>query len=117
VARPGAHVWIGPPEPGSGGSSPHITTAEFTLSLLVMVVLGGSGSSWGAVVGGFLYAYADARLVEVSGSSLLESLPGALHGILSEPLFILGVLFVLIVYFAPTGITGLGRRIVRKGES
>jgi branched-chain amino acid transport system permease protein len=100
-----------------GGSSPHITTAEFTLSLLVMVVLGGAGSSWGAVVGGFLYAYADARLVEVSGSSLLDSLPSALQGVLSEPLFILGVFFVLIVYFAPTGITGLGRRIVRKGES
>jgi branched-chain amino acid transport system permease protein len=99
-----------------GGSSPHVTTAEFTLSLLVMVVLGGAGSSWGAVVGGFLYAYADARLVEVSGSSLLDHAPGALGGVLSEPLFILGTFFVLIVYFAPTGITGLGRRIVRRGE-
>lgn len=100
-----------------GGSSPHITTAEFTLSLLVMVVLGGAGSSWGAVVGGFLYAYADARLVEVNGSSLLENLPSGLHGVLSQPLFILGAFFVLVVYFAPTGITGLGRRIVRKGEA
>lgn len=99
-----------------GGSSPHITTAEFTLSLLVMVVLGGAGSSWGAVVGGFLYTYADARLVEVSGSSVLGSLPDALEGVLSEPLFILGVFFVLVVYFAPTGITGLGRRLVRRGE-
>jgi branched-chain amino acid transport system permease protein len=100
-----------------GGSSPHITTAEFTLSLLVMVVLGGAGSSWGAVVGGFLYAYADARLVEVSGSSLLERLPDGVHGVLSQPLFILGAFFVLVVYFAPTGITGVGRRIVRRGEA
>jgi len=99
-----------------GGSSPHITTAEFTLSLLVMVVLGGAGSSWGAIVGGFLYAYADSRLTEVSGSSLLDSLPGALGRALSEPLFILGTFFVLVVYFAPTGITGLGRRILRKEE-
>lgn len=100
-----------------GGSSPHITTAEFTLSLLVMVVLGGAGSSWGAVVGGLLYAYADARLVEVSGASLLQHLPSGLHGVLSQPLFILGAFFILVVYFAPTGITGLGRRIVRRGDA
>ena len=48
-----------------GGSNPHLTTSEFTLSLLVMVVLGGAGSRWGAVLGGVLYTYADARLVEV----------------------------------------------------
>ena len=62
-----------------GGSTPHLTTAEFTLSLLVMVVLGGAGSRWGAVLGGFLYTYADARLVDLSGSSLLDSVPGALR--------------------------------------
>ena len=57
-----------------GGSNPHLTTSEFTLALLVMVVLGGAGSMWGALIGGFLYHYADARLVEVSGAGLL-SLP------------------------------------------
>ena len=31
-----------------GGSNPHLTTTEFTLALLVMVVLGGAGSMWGA---------------------------------------------------------------------
>lgn len=97
-----------------GGSSPHLTTSEFTLSLLVMVVLGGAGSTWGALVGGFLYQYADARLVEASGSGLLESLPDGLQSVLSEPLFILGVFFILVVYFAPGGIAGLGTRLLRK---
>lgn len=97
-----------------GGSNPHLTTAEFTLSLLVMVVLGGAGSRWGAVLGGFLYTYADARLVDLSGSSLLESLPGAVGNVLSQPLFVLGTFFVLVVYFAPTGLTGLGHRVLRR---
>jgi branched-chain amino acid transport system permease protein len=35
-----------------GGASPSITSAEFTLTLLVMVVLGGAGSRWGAVLRG-----------------------------------------------------------------
>jgi branched-chain amino acid transport system permease protein len=98
-----------------GGSSPHLTTSEFTLSLLVMVVLGGAGSTWGAVVGGFLYHYADARLVEASGSGLFDSLPDVLRSVLGQPLFILGAFFVAVVYFAPGGLTGLGGRLVRKG--
>lgn len=93
-----------------GGSNPHITTPEFTLSLLVMVVLGGAGSRWGALLGGFLYTYADARLVELSGASALAGLPDGLRSVLSQPLFVLGLLFVVVVYFAPAGLTGFRRR-------
>jgi branched-chain amino acid transport system permease protein len=97
-----------------GGSSPHLTTSEFTLSLLVMVVLGGAGSRWGAVIGGVLYTYADARLVEVSNADVLQSLPEVVRQVLSQPLFILGVFFIVVVYFAPSGLTGLGGRLIRK---
>ena len=34
-----------------GSASPDVTTANFTLVLLVMVVLGGVGTLWGAVLG------------------------------------------------------------------
>jgi branched-chain amino acid transport system permease protein len=98
-----------------GGSNPHITTPEFTLSLLVMVVLGGAGSRWGALLGGFLYTYADARLVEISGARALAGLPDGLRTVLSQPLFVLGLLFVVVVYFAPAGLTGLGR-LRRRGR-
>lgn len=46
----------------TGGSTPQTTTSDFTLSLLVMVVLGGSGTRWGPMVGGILYTWADHRL-------------------------------------------------------
>lgn len=100
-----------------GGSSPHLATAEFTLALLVMVVLGGAGRLWGAVVGGFVYHYADARLIELSGSSFVGSLPDLIQRLLGEPLFILGALFIVVVYFAPQGITGLGARLMRRKDA
>lgn len=100
-----------------GGSNPHLTTSEFTLSLLVMVVLGGAGHRWGAVLGGVLYTYADARLVEVSGAPFLQSLPDVVRQLLSQPLFILGAFFVVVVYFAPSGLSGMGGRLVRRTGS
>lgn len=99
-----------------GGANPQITAATFTLTLLVMVVLGGTGTLWGAVLGGALYTYLNQRLVSLSGSEFVEGLPGVLRGPLSEPLFILGALFVGLVMFFPGGIAGLrdaavGRRL------
>jgi branched-chain amino acid transport system permease protein len=84
-----------------GGVSPHIASSELTLSLIVMAVLGGAGTRWGAVLGGILYAYLDQRLARLGGS-----LPGPL----GEPLFVLGTLFILAVYFAPGGLAALGNR-------
>jgi branched-chain amino acid transport system permease protein len=94
-----------------GGAHPAVTTPEFTLSLLVMVVLGGAGSRWGAVLGGFIYSYLDQRLPAFASSDAVASLPSAIRVPLSQPLFILGLLFVLVILFLPGGIAGtLSRR-------
>ncbi|BCY08229.1 branched-chain amino acid ABC transporter permease [Actinoplanes sp. L3-i22] len=84
-----------------GGASPHVASSDFTLALIVMAVLGGAGTRWGALAGGLLYAYLDQRLARLGGQ-----LPGPL----SEPLFILGTLFILAVYFVPGGLAGLRTR-------
>ena len=62
-----------------GGSTPRFTTSEFTLSLLVMVVLGGAGSRWGAVLGGVLYTYLDSRLTDLAQSPAVQDLPAWLR--------------------------------------
>ena len=90
-----------------GGASPGVTAATFTLTVLVMVVLGGAGTLWGAVLGGALYTYLNTRLVAVSNSDVVDGLPGILRGPLSEPLFVLGAVFVAVVLFFPGGIAGL----------
>ena len=91
------------------GADPSITTPDFTLMLLVMVVLGGSGTLWGPVLGGALYWFADQRLIALGGSHAIQSLPGVLRTPLSQPLFVLGTLFVLAVFFLPGGLAGIGR--------
>jgi branched-chain amino acid transport system permease protein len=93
-----------------GGANPQVTTANFTLTLLVMVVLGGVGTLWGAVLGGIVYEYLDFRLVELANASGVQSLPPIVRVPLSEPLFILGVLFVVLVLFLPSGLAGLWLR-------
>lgn len=96
------------------GTVPRQVSADFTITLLVMVVLGGVGSKWGAVIGGVLYTLLDQRLSAFANSSAVESLPAILHVPLSEPLFILGALFVLVVLFMPGGLTGAVRRLLER---
>lgn len=89
------------------GSSGHqITDANFSLTVLVMVVLGGLGSRWGVVVGGVLYHYLDDRLTALATTSGVQDLPAVLRTPLSQPLFLLGLIFIVVVLFLPNGIAG-----------
>ena len=92
-----------------GGATTDVTGANFTLTLLVMVVIGGTGTRWGALVGGILYTYANERLGDASSSHAVSRLPSLLRTPLEQPLFVLGVLFILVVFFVPGGLTQLGR--------
>jgi branched-chain amino acid transport system permease protein len=94
-----------------GGATPEVTTANFTLALLVMVVLGGSGTRYGAMLGGFLYTLLDQRLGSLAGSSEVQGLPDVLRVPLSEPLFLLGTLFIALVFFVPGGLASLPARL------
>ena len=99
------------------GSNTSIASAVFTLALLVMVVLGGPGRLWGAAIGGFVYAILSLRLSAVSTSDAIASLPDWIEGPVSEPLFVLGVLFVLMMLFAPGGIASIADRVrLRRGR-
>jgi len=95
----------------TGGATPRTTTSDFTLSLLVMVVLGGSGTRWGPMVGGILYTWADQRLGDLAGSGTVAALPTVVRVPLSQPLFLLGTLFVVVIYVLPGGVVRLPARL------
>ena len=97
------------------GPSPSVTSPNVTLTLLIMVVLGGAGTRWGAILGGVLYTYFADRLSAIGDSSTVHDLPGVLRTPLSEPLFLLGVLFILLVFFVPGGVARLSWRGRRTG--
>ena len=88
------------------GTVPRSVSADLTITVLVMVVLGGVGFRWGAIVGGVLYTLLDQRLTVLAGSDAIAGLPDWLRVPLSEPLFLLGVLFIVVVMFLPGGIAG-----------
>jgi branched-chain amino acid transport system permease protein len=98
-----------------GGATPHVTTPAFTLSLLLMVVIGGAGTRWGAILGGALYTFLDNRLLDWSDSNVIQELPTVLRTPLAEPLFVLGTLFILLVLFVPGGLAGLAQLRPRRG--
>lgn len=99
------------------GATPRATSADFTLTILVIVVLGGVGSRWGAVVGGIVYTLLDQRLTAFASSDAVAGLPDVLRIPLSEPLFILGTLFILVVLFLPGGIAGIVGRLGDRSRS
>ena len=92
-----------------------LVSADFTLTLLVIVVLGGVGYRWGAVIGGVVYTILDQRLSVFASSDAVTSLPDILRIPLSQPLFILGTLFILVVLFLPGGFAGVAARL-SKGQ-
>lgn len=88
------------------GTQPNSVGADLTITVLVMVVLGGVGFRWGAILGGVVYTLLDQRLTVLARSEWIDSLPTWLHVPLSEPLFLLGALFIIVVMFLPGGIAG-----------
>jgi branched-chain amino acid transport system permease protein len=88
-----------------------VASTTVTVSILVMVVLGGVGTRWGAVVGAMIYVYLQQYLLKVAAEPTFSGLPALLRIPLSQPDFLLGVIFVLFVLFAPGGIAGLASRV------
>jgi branched-chain amino acid transport system permease protein len=96
------------------------TTLSFTImmDILLMCVIGGMGTMYGAIIGAALFVmaqnYLQALMGQVSeGLSALPVLPVLFHP--DRWLLWLGILFVASVYFFPTGIVGR-LRAVQEGK-
>jgi len=82
---------------------------EIMLDILLIVVIGGMGTMYGAVVGAALFVLAQNYLQDLLkiGAGALEGVP--VLSVLVNPdrwLLWLGLLFVLSVYYFPTGVVG-----------
>jgi len=91
------------------------TTLSFNImiDILLMVVIGGMGTMYGSVLGATLFVLAQTYLRD-----LMKAASGALEGLPLLPALLhpdrwllwLGVLFILCVYYFPSGIVGRLRR-------
>jgi branched-chain amino acid transport system permease protein len=91
------------------------TTLSFNImiDILLMVVIGGMGTLYGSVLGATLFVLAQNYLQDLmklasDGLAGVPLLPNLLHP--DRWLLWLGVLFILCVYYFPTGIVGRLRR-------
>jgi branched-chain amino acid transport system permease protein len=98
------------------------TALSFSIQIdvLVIVVIGGMGSLYGAVLGAALFVIAENYLRALIGSISnaaadlhLPLLPSLFHP--DRWLLWLGLMFILAVYFAPTGIIGKLRKSDTEG--
>lgn len=82
---------------------------EIMLDILLIVVIGGMGTLYGAVLGSVLFVLAQNYLQDLLklGAGLLDGVP-VLSAVISPDRWLLwlGLLFVLSVYYFPTGIVG-----------
>jgi branched-chain amino acid transport system permease protein len=87
------------------------TTLSFSImiDILLMVVIGGMGTLYGAVLGATILVLAQSYLRDLMGAmgKAMESLP-LLPDLLHQDRWLLwlGVLFILSVYFFPFGVVG-----------
>ncbi|NDV00022.1 branched-chain amino acid ABC transporter permease [Pseudoroseicyclus tamaricis] len=82
---------------------------EIMLDLLLMVVIGGMGTIWGAAIGATVMVLAQTYLQDLMGSAADATMAIPMLSRLLDPdrwLLWLGVLFILSVYFFPSGIVG-----------
>ena len=82
---------------------------EIMLDILLIVVIGGMGTIYGAVVGGVLFLLAQSYLQDLMklGASAVQGVP-VLAQLISPDRWLLwlGILFVLSVYHFPSGVVG-----------
>ena len=93
---------------------------EIMMDCLLIVVIGGMGTMYGAVIGSVIFLIAQSYLQDLLrvGSDATSSLPW-LSALLSPDRWLLwlGVLFVLSVYYFPTGVVGRLRTTALKKQS
>jgi len=90
-----------------GGGVPHMAGIMMSLSLIVMVVIGGRGRIWGAALGAAVYVLLEQRLPELASSDGVKNLPEAVRIPLSEPQLLFAVVFIALIFFLPGGLAGL----------
>jgi branched-chain amino acid transport system permease protein len=97
---------------------------RYTFLIWVMVIVGGSGNNWGAVLGGFLIWYMWV-VAEPAGNALMAAVTAGMdpaswwrgHLLSAAPhlrLFLMGLILLLVLRFAPRGLIPESSEAVRR---
>jgi branched-chain amino acid transport system permease protein len=94
-------MWVGYANPES------VLGIPIMLDVLLMVIIGGMGTLYGALAGAVFLRFAYTYLPDLQNLAQ-DLLPNVhfLHGMMERWLLIFGILFILVVFFFPKGIIG-----------
>jgi branched-chain amino acid transport system permease protein len=95
----------------AGSAAPRFAESSVTIALLLMVVIGGAVTRWGAVLGGIFYSFASTRMQDLTQQESFKTIPEWIGGPIAEPALLLGIIFIFIVMFAPGGLSGAYYRL------
>ena len=95
----------------AGSAAPHFAEASVTIALLLMVVIGGAVTRWGAVLGGIFYSITTTRMQDLTQQESFKTIPKWIGGPIAEPALLLGLVFIFIVMFSPGGLSGAYYRL------
>ncbi|MET0766927.1 MAG: branched-chain amino acid ABC transporter permease [Aeromicrobium sp.] len=96
-----------------GSADPQVTGLFYSLGLIVMLIIGGKGRIWGAVIGAAIYVLLEQRLPALTLSEGIQSLPDWAQIPLSEPGLLLGVIFIVFIFALPGGLASVISNIGR----
>ena len=85
------------------GAFPSDFFFNLSIFILCMVILGGMGSVWGAIVGGLFLAYLDQEGLAKLGSELSQALDRQID-VPKYNFLVYGIIIVLVMLFRPTGL-------------
>ena len=86
-----------------GGAFPSDFFFNLSIFILCMVILGGMGSVWGAIVGGLFLSYLDQEGLAKLGTELSETLDRPID-VPKYNFLVYGVIIVVVMLFRPTGL-------------
>jgi branched-chain amino acid transport system permease protein len=106
-------MWVGYMNPESC-----LGVITIMLEVLLMVIIGGMGTLYGAIVGAAFLKITQTYLPDLQGVTR-DLFPNAdvLHNAMERWLLILGVLFILVVFFFPRGVIGTVREFQARRQA
>jgi branched-chain amino acid transport system permease protein len=95
-----------------------VMSLALMLNILLMVIIGGMGTMYGAIIGAAFLQIAETWLPDMQKLAVVFFPTSEIAQRLAERwILYFGILFVLVVYFFPNGFVGAARNIIRRRKA
>lgn len=94
-------------------ASPELFAVGFLIQALLIVIIGGPGSYWGVIFGAAFVRFSPAFIDSLERRGYWHALPDWIERLLTSPLLVLGVIYIIVVLYLPGGFASLRFESIR----